>query len=102
MVMPHPDFNPDPQVLERAARLGTLNQVDRRLQYQSPQYARPEALLETVNAQGNHIRGVRADVGRVQNQVYNLKLRNSIVVAVVTAVLMRAPEIFTFFYRLSQ
>jgi hypothetical protein len=80
-------------VLERAQLLGTLNKVDRKAQYQGPEYAKPEHLLEAVNVQGNHIRGVQADVGRVQHQVYNLRLRNSLIVAAVTALLARAPEI---------
>ena len=81
-------------VLERAQRLGTLNQIDRKPQYSAPECAKPEALLEAVNVQGNHIRGVQADVGRVQHQVYNLRLRNSLIVAAVTAALTRAPEIW--------
>lgn len=84
-------------VLKRAERLGTLNKIDRRPQYEGPERARPEALLEAVNAQGNHIRGVQSDLGKIQRKVYDLKLRNSIVVAIVTAVLMRLPEIWQWF-----
>jgi hypothetical protein len=90
----------DREAIERAKRIGTYKQIDRRAQYMTPQHARPEALLEAVNVQGNHIRGVQASVGQVQHDVYNLKLRNSIVVAIVTAVLMRAPEIAAYLYQL--
>ncbi len=88
----------DREAIDRAKRIGTYQQIDRRAQYMSPQHARPEALLEAVNVQGNHIRGVQADVGRVQHDLYNLKLRNSIIVAIVTAVLMKVPEIAAFLY----
>lgn len=87
---------PPKDVLDVAARKGTLGQIDRRPQYQGPNWSTPEKLLETVNVQGNHIRGVQADVGRVQHDLYNLKLRNAIVVAVITGVLARAPEIVSF------
>jgi hypothetical protein len=92
---------PAPQaVLDRAERLGTLNQVDRRAQYLGPDRAKPEALLSAVNAQGNHIRGVQKDLGQVQHQVFNLKLRNSIIVSIVTAALTKAPEIWSWAHRL--
>lgn len=80
--------------LKRAEQLGTLNKIDRRPQYLSEEYSKPHALLEAVNVQGNHIRGVQKNLGELQHQLYNLKLRNSIIVSIVTAVLMRAPEIW--------
>lgn len=84
------------RAIERAEALGTLNKVDRRAQYEGPERARPEALLEAVNAQGNHIRGLQSDTGKLQRDLYNLKLRNGIITAVVTAALVKAPEILSF------
>jgi hypothetical protein len=93
----YPISEAEHEAIERAKRIGTYNQIDRKPQYSTPQHALPEQLLEAVNVQGNHIRGVRADVGRVQRQIYDLKLRNSIIVALVTATagaaLMEAPKI---------
>ncbi len=91
-----------PEVLERAERLGTKDKIDRTPQYQGDKWVKPEELLRTVNAQGNHIRGVQASVGQVQHDLYNLKLRNAIIVAIITAVLMRAPEIAAFVHRFFQ
>ena len=88
--------------LKRAELLGTLNKIDRRPQYSSPQHAKPEALLEAVNELGNNTRGVQKDLGQIQRQVFNLKLRNAIVVAVVTGALARAPEIAAWLVRLFQ
>jgi hypothetical protein len=91
---------PDPKVetaLDLARKVGTLDKVDRRPQYSDPKKnAQPEALLEAVNAQGNHIRGLQSDTGKMQRQLYNLKLRNSVVVAASTALLMNAPAIARF------
>ncbi len=88
------------EVLALAARLGTKDEINRTPQYQGDKWSQPHELLRTVNVQGNHIRGVQADVGRVQHDLYNLKLRNSIIVAVVTALLMKAPEIAAWSYAL--
>ena len=82
-----------PHVIERAKYLGTFNKIDRRAQYDGPERAQPEALLHAVNAQSNHIRGLQADTGRLSQQVFNLKLRNAAIVAVVTGLVTRAPEI---------
>jgi hypothetical protein len=97
--MRDPNFPETKDVLDRAQRLGTLNQVDRRLQYQGPQCAKPEALLKAVNEQGNHIRSAQKDLGQIRHQVYNLKLRNAIVVSAVTVFLTRSPEIWTWVSR---
>lgn len=91
-----PSCSRDPvnlEVLQRAERLGTLDKVDRTPQYQNPEEAQPRKLLNAVNVQGNHIRNVQAEMGRIQHKVYNLKLRNAIIVSMVTAFLMRLPEI---------
>jgi hypothetical protein len=90
------------EVLKRAERLGTLNQVDRRPQYLGQENAKPEALLKGINELGNHIRGTQKDLGQVQHQLYNLKLRNAIIVAVVTALLMKAPDLVTWLSRFFQ
>jgi len=86
--------------LERARKLGTLDKVDRTPQYDGPEFAKPEKLQEAVNVQGNHIRGLQKDTGHIQQQIFNLKLRNAIVVAVITAGLTRAPEILGILTRL--
>ena len=86
--------------IERAKILGTLGKIDRRAQYNGPERATPGALLEAVNALGNHTRGLRADTGRLSQQVFNLKLRNSVIVAIVTGVLARGPEIVTWLIRI--
>jgi hypothetical protein len=86
--------------IERAKRLGTYGKIDRRAQYQGSDRAQPEALLQAVNAQGNHIRGLQSDTGKMQKQLYNLKLRNAIVCSTVTALLVKAPEILTWASRL--
>jgi hypothetical protein len=99
-----PDFPSEPaapqEVLDRAECMGTLHKVDRRAQYQRPQDCKPEALLEAVNVQGNHMRAAQKDLGQFRNQLYNLKLRNAIVVSVVTVILSRAPEIAAWLSRL--
>ena len=92
----YPISEAEHEAIERAKRIGTFNQVDRKAQYSTPQHALPAQLLEAVNVQGNHIRGVRADVGRVQRDLYNLTLRNSIMVAALTAFLMELPKIADF------
>jgi hypothetical protein len=83
-------------VLKRAERLGTLNQVDRKQQYQGDEFTKPESLLKAVNEQGNHIRGVQQNVGKMQRDLYDLKLRNSLIVAFTTAVLMKFPELLAY------
>jgi hypothetical protein len=91
----------EPNLIPLAAvRAGTVDKIDRRRQYEDPEFQHPATLLTAVNAQGNHIRGLQSDTGRIQNQVFNLKLRNSIIVAIVTGVVARAPEIFAFVARL--
>jgi hypothetical protein len=75
-----------PHVIERAKYLGTFNKIDRSVQYEGPERARPEALLHAVNAQSNHIRGLQSDTGRLSQQVFNLKLRNAVVVALTVEV----------------
>ncbi len=90
---------PSPEVLKRAEILGTLNKIDRTPQYRSDDHAKPEKLLEAVNVQGNHIRGVQKTIGQVQRDLYNLKLRNALIVSVATALLMRAPEISVWVWR---
>lgn len=87
------------QAIERAKRLGTLDKIDRRIQYSGPERARPEALLESVNALWPHLRGVQSDVGKIQRRILNLQLRNGIIVAVLTALLARAPEIYAWLAR---
>lgn len=82
--------------IERAKRLGTFGQVDRTRQYDGPERARPEILLHSVNALGNNYRQLVTEKDRMQKQLMNLKLRNSIVTAAVTAVLVRGPEILRF------
>jgi len=103
MIVPDkPSYSRDPEnleVLQRAERLGTLDKIDRTQQYQDPKLAQPRALLTAVNVQGNHIRATQADMGRLQHKVYNLKLRNAIIVSMVTAFLMRLPEIWAWAYQ---
>ena len=96
----HPD---NLAVLQRAERLGTLDKVDRTSQYQNPEETQPRKLLTAVNVQGNHIRSVQKTQGEMQRDLQNVKLRNSIIVSMVTAFLMRLPEIYEFavrFFRL--
>jgi hypothetical protein len=50
-------------------------------------------LVEEVNTQSKHVKGLQADTGRLSQQVFNLKLRNAVIVAVVTGLVTRAPEI---------
>lgn len=76
------------EVLDRAERCGTLDKIVRAPQYRDPKFAKPEELLKTVNTHGDKLRAV-------QHDLYNLKLRNGIITAVVTALLVKAPEIFT-------
>jgi hypothetical protein len=88
--------------IARAKRIGTYDQIDRRAQYDGPDRAQPGALLEAVNALGTHTRGLKADADRMQQDLMNLKLRNAVVVAVITAVLARGPEIFAWLVRITQ
>jgi hypothetical protein len=82
--------------IERAKRLGTYGQIDRSKQYEGPERARPEVLLNSVNALGNNYRQLVTEKDRMQKNLMNLKLRNSIITAGVTAVLVRSPEIVRF------
>lgn len=88
-------------VIHRAKILGTYGKADRSAQYADvDRYASPEALLDAVNAQGNHIRSLQAEKERMQKQLFNLKLRNAVVVAAVTVILTRTPEIYAWLARL--
>lgn len=80
--------------IERAKRLGTYNQIDRRAQYDGPDRAQPGALLDAVNVQGNYIRQLQADKDRMQRSLMNLKLRNSLIVAIVTSIGWKLVEFF--------
>jgi hypothetical protein len=86
--------------IDVAKQLGTYEKIDRTPQYTNSEQEQPSKLLKAVNAQGNHIRGLQVDTGRIQQQVFNLKLRNAIVVAVVTGALARAPEIWAWLARI--
>jgi hypothetical protein len=80
--------------LEKARRAGTLNAADRSRQYQPPfDEITPQRTIEHLNRMGVTVRGLQADKQRMQRALMNLKLRNAIAVAVVTAVLSRSPEI---------
>lgn len=82
------------EVKERAIRLGTWGKIKRDPQYQGPERARPEALLDALNVQGNHIRSLQSEKERMQQTLSNLRLRNSIIVALVTAITTAVAEHF--------
>lgn len=86
--------------LEKAQKLGTLGKLDRSAQYSGPEECSPERLLKAVNVIGTHVRGAQSDLGRMQRQLMNLKLRNGIVVALITAIVSRAPEILSWLMRI--
>jgi hypothetical protein len=81
--------------VERAKQLGTYGKNDRSAQYKAPENAKPEKLLEAVNVQGNHIRGLQSDQGRLQRQLMNLKLRNGVLVSAATAFFIHLPRILS-------
>lgn len=78
------------EVLERAAALGTLHQVDRSIQYAGATYASPEALLESVNVLHNRWREREQEQAeerrRERRQMMNWKLRNGIAIALAASV----------------
>lgn len=86
--------------IEKATRCGTLNKPDRSSQYDSPEYLAPEKLRHAINALGTHVRTSQANQDRMQRQLMNLKLRNAVVVAAITAMIARAPEIVALVERL--
>jgi hypothetical protein len=73
--------------LAKARKAGTVGKIDRTAQYDDPEYVKPEELRKGLNCMGMHVRGLQADQGRMQRDLMNLKLRNGIIVAIVTAVL---------------
>lgn len=75
--------------IERAKRIGTYQKIDRRAQYPASDYANPHELLKAVNALGIHIRGAQVNQGRMQRTLMNLKLRNTLVTSVVTALVIK-------------
>lgn len=77
-----------------AIQAGTVNEPNRSRQYQAAIHKTPEKLLEGVNVAGAIARGARTDLDKLQRQMMNLKLRNSVVVAIVTALLVKLPEIW--------
>jgi hypothetical protein len=82
---PEPNFQTE-EAIERAKRLGTFNKIDRRAQYDGPERARPEALLDSHNKQWNALRALQAEKERMQEQIQALRnLRNSIFVSLLTA-----------------
>lgn len=88
--------------LVRAEQCGTYGKPIRDAQYDPkrfPEEKSPERLLLAVNTHGNYIRQLQIDKERIRRQVMNLKLRNGLVVAVVTAALTRAPEILRWLAR---
>ena len=74
------------EAIERARQIGTYGKIDRRAQYNGADRATPEALLKAVNELGNHTRGLQSDTGKMQRQLYNLKLRNTLVAITSSAV----------------
>lgn len=97
-----PEANPPHEAIAFAQAVGTLGKINRDAQYSSADQARPEKLLNAVNKQGNHIRGLQADKERMQKQLMNLKLRNTIVASAVTGFLLKLPEIIGFVYKLTR
>jgi hypothetical protein len=86
--------------IERAKRLGTYDQVDRTAQYSGPDRALPNILLEAVNVQGNHIRALQSETGKLRRDLMRVKIKHAVVVAVIAAVLARGPEIVRWVVRL--
>lgn len=93
MTGPDPHLVVEP-VIDRAKRLGTFDKIDRHAQYDGPERAHPLALLAAVNAQGNHIRALQSEKERMQEKIANLRLRNSVIVALVTAIATAAAAHF--------
>src|SRR5579859_3698769 len=89
-----------PKVREQAEKLGTWGKIKRDQQYQGPERARPEVMLHSHNEQWNRIRLLFSENDKMQRRISRIKLRNSIIVAVVTGFTARAPEIITFLWRL--
>jgi hypothetical protein len=85
--------------IERAKRLGTYGAIDRRAQYSGPDRARPEALLQAVNALGNHTRGLQKNYDEMKRAA-NYRLRNTLAAIALTALLARAPELLSWAARL--
>lgn len=81
-------------VFYRAQRAGTFNKDDRTEQYDSAEYATPAELLKATNAHGNQLRKLQTDKDRLQRQLMNLKLRNSLIVSIVTGVVLALVEHF--------
>ena len=59
--------------IERAKRIGTFGKVDRSPQYAGPERARPEALLNAVNCQGNAIRSLEKELTAAVDQIRSLQ-----------------------------
>lgn len=95
-----PDELKNPTI-QRAILLGTYGKPDRAKQYDAPHESQPARLLKAVNAQGDHIRHVQRDVTEMRTMM-DLKLRNTIIAIAVTAVLARAPEIWSWLMRITQ
>jgi hypothetical protein len=86
---------PDPHVaaqeaIERAKRLGTFDKIDRRIQYQGPDRAQPEVLLQAVNALGNHTRAqqssidiLRSELETAKRKLRWAKAKNTIYIAII-------------------
>jgi hypothetical protein len=99
---------PDPKSLspeeqkevQRALRMGTFGKIDRTEQYAGLDRAKPEQLLKAVNKANNGIRALQVEKDRIYRTIFNLRLRNSIVVAAVTGLLSNAPAIYRWLHSL--
>ncbi len=78
---------PNRDAIAYAKRVGTYGKIDRSAQYQG-RYS-PEALLRNDNLQFRKLR-----------EIERMHLRNAVIVALVSAVLARAPEIAAWVTRL--
>ncbi len=96
-----PDELKNPTI-QRALLLGTYDKPDRSKQYQAPHEEQPSRLLRAVNTLGDHTRHLQSNQAELQRQLMNFKLRNGVVIAVITGLLARAPEIWSWLMRITQ
>jgi len=59
--------------IERARQIGTFGKIDRSPQYDGPDRATPEALLNSDNAQWIQLRTLQVEKGRLQGEIHALR-----------------------------
>lgn len=80
--------------VQRALRMGTFGKIDRTEQYKGSDRATPHQLLRAVNKANNDVRALQAEKDRIYQKIFNLKLRNAVIVASITGAIARGPEIW--------